>query len=523
MPALARISADQICRFDRPASVLEPQQRDGNVSLLELLILNHIAEQKAPAIVFEFGTFDGRTTLNFAANTPDSTRIYTIDLPRSQLDQTYMELDQYERKYADKDSPGVRFQDTPEAAKIVQLLGDTANFDFSPWYGNVDLVFIDASHTAAYVQNDTEIALKLIGSRPGIIIWHNYGIWPDVTDVLDGRQESDPRLRDTVHIFGTSIALCEPNSKESPAGRARGPEIEVALATDYWLRYPDVAADGTYGEHGQLGIYGARLHFEIAGRSEGRTWRPSPNPLIVNVKPTSMERSQAQELVQSFKNWHHRFEIYPDVITPGTYSPDYVLQKLNLPDSLKGLRALDIGASDGFYSRELYRRGAEVTSFDYRSKTSNGFSIMERLSDIELRHVHGNIINIDSLLENETFDLILFLGVIYHLPDPIMALWKLRGLLRGEMFLETYCEDIMGDDQCVARYYVGDTLVGDVTNFWAPSSQCVFAWLKDTGFDAIEWKRDGDRFLVRCEPNRAPNWDRKMRTAYGLIRSDRDL
>lgn len=92
MAALARISADQICQFDRPASVLEPQQHDGNVSLLELLILNHIVEQQAPATVFEFGTFDGRTTLNFAANAPDSTRIYTIDLPRSQIDQTHMEL-----------------------------------------------------------------------------------------------------------------------------------------------------------------------------------------------------------------------------------------------------------------------------------------------------------------------------------------------------------------------------------------------------------------------------------------------
>ncbi len=200
----------KVCRFGIPIRIIEPDGADGNVSFLELVVLNHLVAQRAPDVVFELGTFDGRTALNLAANTPDQTITYTIDLPRSQMDSALLDLHPAERKYIDKGASGTRFVNAAASGKIVQLFGDTASFDFSRWHGEVDFVFVDASHAAPYVRNDTEVALRLIGDRPGLIAWHDYNsVWRGVTEVLEEHQRSDPRLRNLVYVAGTTIALCE--------------------------------------------------------------------------------------------------------------------------------------------------------------------------------------------------------------------------------------------------------------------------------------------------------------------------
>ena len=61
---------------------------------------------------------------------------------------------------------------------------------------------------------------------------------------------------------------------------AERPDIDLAdeqrLARAYWARNPDVAADAYFGEHGRLGIFGARTHYERHGRGEGRAWGDQP-------------------------------------------------------------------------------------------------------------------------------------------------------------------------------------------------------------------------------------------------------
>lgn len=208
-PALPAISISQVCRFGLPVRILEPDGVGGNVSFIELIVLNHLVAAHNPKVVFEFGTFDGRTTLNLAANTADNALIYTLDLPQSQMNEALLTLEPADRKYLDKEMSGVRFEKTQESHKIVQLFGDTAVFDFTKWHNEVDLVFIDASHSAEYVQNDTEIAAKLIGGRHGLIAWHDYGGWPGVTKVLGEYQRGDRRFSNLVHISGTSIAVCD--------------------------------------------------------------------------------------------------------------------------------------------------------------------------------------------------------------------------------------------------------------------------------------------------------------------------
>jgi tRNA (mo5U34)-methyltransferase len=85
-------------------------------------------------------------------------------------------------------------------------------------------------------------------------------------------------------------------------------------------------------------------------------------------KRDNMTSDESRALVARVAHWHHRFEIYPGVITPGTYNPTDLLKKTQLPADLRGTRVLDIGTSDGFFALQLARRGAQVVAIDYRAK-----------------------------------------------------------------------------------------------------------------------------------------------------------
>jgi predicted O-methyltransferase YrrM len=175
-----------------------------NVTEAELLALCAIANLLRPAVAFEFGTADGRTTLNLAINVDREARVYTLNLPLDQ-DRTHRQ-----------DSPvGSRFRDHPASDRIVQLWGDSAQFDFRPYEGRCQLVFIDADHSAAAVYRDSESALRLVDKRLGVILWHDalrYGVRKSLPRFA--RAASLP-----VHLLeGTNLAmLCFAN------GSAIGP------------------------------------------------------------------------------------------------------------------------------------------------------------------------------------------------------------------------------------------------------------------------------------------------------------
>ena len=113
-----------------------------------------------------------------------------------------MPVSRNDRTFVIKEKIGAKLEDW---TNVTQLYGDTAQFDFSPWYGSCDVVFIDACHEYRYVKNDTEIALKLLRSG-GVVIWHDYGVWVGVTRALNELYENDPRFRTLIHVQGT--ALC---------------------------------------------------------------------------------------------------------------------------------------------------------------------------------------------------------------------------------------------------------------------------------------------------------------------------
>jgi tRNA (mo5U34)-methyltransferase len=238
-----------------------------------------------------------------------------------------------------------------------------------------------------------------------------------------------------------------------------------------------------------------------------------------------MDRNQAQELVNSVSHWHHRYEIFEGVTTPGTYHPREMFEHLQLPEDLSNVRALDIGSSSGFFSRELHLRGARVSSIDYKPKKLTGFGVMEEVvgHKFDFHRMNVRDIHEDRLGE---FELVLFLGVLYHLPDMIDILRRIRRVCKGSLFVETvYHPDKDMPDPSLAnisyaRYYVADTNAQDITNFWIPNRKCVFDMLEDCGFKKEWYWENGDRLLVKATVvDQEHRESYKMKVAYGLSES----
>jgi predicted O-methyltransferase YrrM len=187
----------------------EPVGVEGNVSLLELLILAQLVRQRGPRTLFEIGTFDGRTTLNLAANCPPEGRVYTLDLPRAEAAATGLGLDSGDRRFIEKDVSGARYRHTDCAARITQLYGDSATFDFSPYSNGVDFVFIDGAHSHDYVRNDSRHALQLLRHGRGLILWHDYLMWEGVTSALNELYTSGGAFQNLRHIKGTSLVYLD--------------------------------------------------------------------------------------------------------------------------------------------------------------------------------------------------------------------------------------------------------------------------------------------------------------------------
>jgi predicted O-methyltransferase YrrM len=176
---------------------------DGHVMRHSPLVLCALAQLLACRSIFEIGTFRGDTSWLLAHNLPHA-RIFTLDLPGPEAAQNVRleitDVDEYLHTW----ERGARFRDTPEALRITPLVGDSATFDFSPYRGAMDLVYIDASHSYSYVKADTEAALAML-SPTGTIIWDDYTYYPGIYAYLN---ELAPLLdRPIYHLLGTRLAV----------------------------------------------------------------------------------------------------------------------------------------------------------------------------------------------------------------------------------------------------------------------------------------------------------------------------
>lgn len=158
-----------------------------------------------PRNIFEIGTFRGRTALIFALNSPADCRVYTMDLPPDDRSVAEGSMHTDDVSVVSMSRPGADYQGKDVASKITQLYGDSTKFDFSPYYGKMDMVFIDGAHHYEAVVVDTKNALKMV--RPGgYILWHDFATYGDYNDVTRAVLDILPS-REVIQIDNTLLAI----------------------------------------------------------------------------------------------------------------------------------------------------------------------------------------------------------------------------------------------------------------------------------------------------------------------------
>jgi len=219
--------------------------------------------------------------------------------------------------------------------------------------------------------------------------------------------------------------------------------------------------------------------------------------------------------ISKVKSWYHQIELAPGIITPGVNNSTEVLKLLNLPINCRGLRVLDLGTRDGYFAFELEKRGAQVIAVDYLPKETTGFTVAQKiLGNKNVNYKQDNLYNITQK-NYGTFDIVLFLGLLYHLPDPIRALKIVRQVCKGTMYIETQGRNNafllpngklstldkispILTDISIMQFYPKNTLNNDHSNYWAPNMTCLVNMLEETGFMVADKTINGNRLIAKC-------------------------
>jgi 2-polyprenyl-3-methyl-5-hydroxy-6-metoxy-1,4-benzoquinol methylase len=202
--------------------------------------------------------------------------------------------------------------------------------------------------------------------------------------------------------------------------------------------------------------------------------------------------------------WHQRWELVPGFETPGMHDLAYLFDAAGLAFDVTGRSVLDIGTSNGGAAFLLERAGAEsVVAVDVYPENRFGFGATRDFLGSQVEYIQGTVYDLARLVGGRTFDLVLFWGVLYHLRHPLLALDEVRAVLApdGVVSLETAVgDDEVGDagDLAVSRFYPGDELAGDPSNWFSPTVACVLAWCRTSGLDARPTRVWGTGQMKRC-------------------------
>lgn len=191
-------------------------------------------------------------------------------------------------------------------------------------------------------------------------------------------------------------------------------------------------------------------------------------------------------------NWFHSIDLGDGLVTPGRDNNPRRLEQMRLPADLSGRTVLDIGAWDGFYSFDAERRGAQrvlaTDSFSWQVRgQGTGKRGFELAREALGSAVEDRDIDVMDLSPEEvgTFDVVLFLGVLYHLRHPLLALERVAAVTGDLLILETEVDLALARRPAMA-FYPGQELRDDWTNWWGPNPPAVVAMLRAVGFAEVE-------------------------------------
>ena len=226
--------------------------------------------------------------------------------------------------------------------------------------------------------------------------------------------------------------------------------------------------------------------------------------------------------------WWHSIDVGHGITTPGSKTADVLRAEwaaLQLPE-LRGKTVLDIGGWDGYFAFEAENRGAarvavldhyvwsmdlprqqaywrecaaagvqpqpyEQTEFWQPDELPGraGFDTVREALGSKVEAIVADFAH-DDLGTVGAWDVVLFLGVLYHLQEPFDALRRLRALTAELAVVETHAVEVPGqEDVPLWHFYPGAELNSDSSNWWAPNMAALRATLTAAGFSAVTVKQ----------------------------------
>jgi tRNA (mo5U34)-methyltransferase len=225
------------------------------------------------------------------------------------------------------------------------------------------------------------------------------------------------------------------------------------------------------------------------------------------MRNSDLTRDQIASRIRELGDWFHNMNLGGVQTAPDHFLGDYPRTKWErfshvVPASLRGMSVLDIGCNAGFYAIEMKKRGADrVLGVD----TDESYLAQARFAaqmhgvNVELRRMSVYEVG----LLREKFDLVIFMGVLYHLRHPLLALDLLhrhvvrdtllfQSILRGNPEVLPIADDYPMDEHAVfdltgypKLHFVERRYAGDGTNWWIPNRACVEAMLRSAGFAIV--------------------------------------
>jgi len=204
--------------------------------------------------------------------------------------------------------------------------------------------------------------------------------------------------------------------------------------------------------------------------------------------------------------WHQRFELAPGIWTPGAHDIGHLLARFGLPaESLRGRSVLDIGTTNGGAALIAERAGASrVVAVDIYDERFFGFAAVRELLDARVEFVQASVYELPGLLA-ERFDVVFFLGVVYHLRHPLLAVDAVWELARGRVLVESaICDGLepWAPGRSAAAFYRRDEVGGDWSNWFLPTARTLRDWFESSGFEVLDgavWPEERpERALLDC-------------------------
>lgn len=246
------------------------------------------------------------------------------------------------------------------------------------------------------------------------------------------------------------------------------------------------------------------------------------------LQQTCVEDTELQTMEQRIAElgpWFHNLRLEGVETAPQHFLGDYPEVKFNsfrdvLPERLDGMSVLDIGCNAGFYSFEMKRRGAErVVGIDTDEHYLRQARFAAEVLDADVEFCRMAVWDVAAL--GERFDLVIFMGVLYHLRHPLLALDLIHEHVAKDMLLfqsmqrgsrETievapdyeFNDAAPFDDPGYPKmHFIEQRYSHDETNWWVPNRACVEAMLRSSGF-SIEQQPEDEVYLCRWRPVTVP-------------------